>query len=189
MPEEVKEVNGSNGASAQNTAPDVDYDKLADIVSKRSATTEDSVLKGYFKEQGMSQEEMGAAIKQFKDNQSTKKNEEATRQQKLMDENTKLRDQILNTTIDSRINALAAGVQAAKIPYLTKLINRSELSDKDGKVDDEKVKAAIEAVCKDFPDFKDSTESGSGVKKIGGDGNSSASEEAEKKMRKAFGLK
>ena len=45
---------------------EVDYDKLASIVNKKSSTTEDKVLQGYFKNQGLSPEEAAQAIQQFK---------------------------------------------------------------------------------------------------------------------------
>ena len=37
---------------------EIDYDKLAQLISGKQAATEDSLLKGYFKQQGLSQEEI-----------------------------------------------------------------------------------------------------------------------------------
>lgn len=47
--------------------PAFDYEKLAGILAGRQAQNEESVLKGYFKQQGLSQEEMAQAIATFKD--------------------------------------------------------------------------------------------------------------------------
>ena len=44
-----------------------DYEKLASIVSRKQSAAEETVLKGYFKQQGLSADEMAQAIKQFKD--------------------------------------------------------------------------------------------------------------------------
>lgn len=44
---------------------EIDYDKLAQLISGKQAATEDSLLKGYFKQQGLSQEEMGAGNRCF----------------------------------------------------------------------------------------------------------------------------
>ena len=51
--------------AAQNTqnATQIDYEKLAQIVTGKQQATEDSVLKGYFKQQGLRQEEMTQATK------------------------------------------------------------------------------------------------------------------------------
>ena len=39
-----------------------DYDKLANIVAGKQSATEESVLKGYFKQQGLSQQEGHSCI-------------------------------------------------------------------------------------------------------------------------------
>ena len=50
-------------AGAQVTATQqIDYDKLAEVVSKRSAGTEDKVLQGYFKQQGLTPEQASEAM-------------------------------------------------------------------------------------------------------------------------------
>ena len=54
------------GAAQQPPTPAIDYDKIAQLVSGKQTATEDSVLKGYFKQQGLSQEEMNQAIATFK---------------------------------------------------------------------------------------------------------------------------
>lgn len=75
---------GSAGGAAQNSgsssAPVIDYDKLAQLVAGKQSVAEDSVIKGYLKQQGLSQEEMAAAIASFKaekaKNDPAKKNAE-----------------------------------------------------------------------------------------------------------------
>ena len=60
---------GDNGAqqstSQMSNAPQIDYEKLAEVVSKRSAGTEDKVLQGYFKQQGLTQEDAAQAISEY----------------------------------------------------------------------------------------------------------------------------
>lgn len=41
-----------------NPAPTFDYDKLANLINGKQSVTEDTVLKSYFKEQGLSADEM-----------------------------------------------------------------------------------------------------------------------------------
>ena len=42
----------------QGNAPAFDYDKLASLITGKQSVTEDTVLKSYFKEQGLSADEM-----------------------------------------------------------------------------------------------------------------------------------
>lgn len=51
----------------QPTNAPIDYEKLASIVSGKQTATEESVLKGYFKQQGLSGDEMKQAIATFKE--------------------------------------------------------------------------------------------------------------------------
>ena len=53
-----------------NQQPQIDYDKLASIVAGKQSATEESVLKGYFKQQGLSKEQMDQAIAAYKERQA-----------------------------------------------------------------------------------------------------------------------
>lgn len=55
---EAGSAGGSAPAQEQPAEQPIDYDKLADIVSKRSQSAEDSALKGYLKEQGLTGNEL-----------------------------------------------------------------------------------------------------------------------------------
>lgn len=50
-------------------SPEIDYDKLAQIVQGKQTVTEDTVLRGYFKNQGLSKEDADKAIADFKEKQ------------------------------------------------------------------------------------------------------------------------
>ena len=50
----------------QGNAPAFDYDKLASLITGKQSVTENTVLKSYFKEQGLSADEMKEAIGAFK---------------------------------------------------------------------------------------------------------------------------
>lgn len=50
-----------------NPAPTFDYDKLASLINGKQSVAEDTVLKSYFKEQGLSADEMKQAIGAFKE--------------------------------------------------------------------------------------------------------------------------
>ena len=55
---------GTPPAGAQQT-PQFDYDKLASLIAGKQTVTEESVLKGYFKQQGLSKEQMGSGYRIF----------------------------------------------------------------------------------------------------------------------------
>lgn len=167
------ESGGDNEAqqstSQMSDTPQIDYDKLAEVVSKRSAGTEDKVLQGYFKQQGLTQEEAAQAISEYKQAQTTKQQEEQNRIANMEAENKNLKVQILNADIDKKVAELAGsmGLQSEKVPFLCKLIDRANATGNDGKLMDDNIKAAIEEVVKAFPDFKSTTQSG-GFQQIGG---------------------
>ena len=58
---------GQNGQPQQNPAPQIDYGKIAEIVANGTAQKESAILKSYFTQQGMSAEEMTAAIAAYKE--------------------------------------------------------------------------------------------------------------------------
>ena len=60
---------GTPPAGAQQT-PQFDYDKLASLIAGKQTVTEESVLKGYFRQQGLSKEQMEQAIASFKQQQA-----------------------------------------------------------------------------------------------------------------------
>lgn len=66
---------GSQGAGTQSTGAGtdggsqgaIDYEKLAQIIAGKQSATEDSVIRGYLKQQGLSKDEMDAAVSAFKE--------------------------------------------------------------------------------------------------------------------------
>jgi hypothetical protein len=54
---------GTQGQVVAQTPPEFDYDKLAEIINgKQSVVAEETVLKNYFKQQGLSQEDVKLLI-------------------------------------------------------------------------------------------------------------------------------
>lgn len=183
---------GAQGAAStqQTSTQTIDYQKIEEIVNKRSESTADSVLKGYLKQQGLTGDELNQAVADFKaqKEQAQKAAQQETENMRL--ENQKLKAQILNASIDSRFNALAAaeGVQTEKVPFLLKLANREGLVNDKGEVDDEKVKASIQEVLKAFPDFK-IVNNGNGFQQIGSSGSNSNTNSVDAQLDAIFGVK
>lgn len=168
------------GASGTQSTAQIDYEQLADVISRRTSGTEDKVLQGYFKQQGLSSEQAAEAIRQYKESQKQKRDDEVNRVRNMEQENARLKLQIQNADIDKEITTLATkeGVSAEKLPFLLKMVERDGIIDQEGNLQSDKAKAALETVLKAFPEFKGSV-SGSGIQPLvggnGGSGNGGAS--------------
>lgn len=187
---------GNNGGAADNNDGngggnkaniEFDYEKLADIVAGKQNAAQDSVLKGYFKQQGLTEDEMKSAIASFK--------EKKAKSQPNVDEITAERDKATARALKSemKVEALqmaeSLGLTAKEMPYVFKLADTSEVIS-GGEIDTDKLKAALEKVLEDMPQLKpQKTEENKGFKKVGSDGKSKTADEAEQEaLRKAMGL-
>lgn len=183
---------GDSGAQGEQPQVQVDYDKIEEIVNKRSSQTQDSVLKGYLKQQGLSGEELDQAINNFKTQKQQATLQAQQEQENMRIENQKLKAQILNSNIDNKLSVLASaeGIPAEKIPFLSKLIDRNGLADEKGEVLEDEVKEAMNAIIKAFPDFKgNSQQSNRGFQQIGSGGNQQQQNSIEDELDAIFGIK
>lgn len=173
---------GSSAAGASGNQPgaQIDYEHLADVVSRRTSGTEDKVLQGYFKQQGLSSEQAAEAIQQYKASQKQKHDDEVNRVRNMEQENARLKLQIQNADIDKEVTSLSAkeGISAEKMPFMLKMIEREGIIGQDGKVQTDQAKKALEKVLEAFPEFKGAA-SGAGIRPLvggnGGSGNHGAS--------------
>lgn len=68
--------------SQQNATPQIDYGKIQQMLDGTLAAKEDTALKAYFKQQGLSQQEVEQAIATFKEQKAANQpNVEALQQQ------------------------------------------------------------------------------------------------------------
>ena len=133
----------------------------------------DSALKGYLKQQGLSGEQLDAAVNVYKAQQTQKEDEAQQAHKNAIEENKRLKAQILNSNIDVEISKQASdlGISAEKMAFLTRLVDRSKVTSEKGEVSTEAVKTELEAILKAFPDFKGPTQTNNnGFQRIGGDG-------------------
>lgn len=163
MPGENQNSNIAVSDAGQTQNQTIDYNALGQIIDKRVASTQDSVLKGALKSQyGLDGDELAEAVKAYKSQKEATKKAEAQQHQAIIDENARLKAQIQNDTIDKSLNALALkeGVPSEKMSFLSRLVSRDGLVGADGKVAEDKLKSALEDVLKAFPEFKTSASSG-----------------------------
>lgn len=185
MPDPTDVNQNGNGNQAQNTAgqnnavqtntnnQSIDYDKIQAIVDGRNAKTEDSILKSYFQQQGLSEEEMKTAIVDFKNNKAQKEKEANENSLNLQNENASLKAQVLQMQINQVANqcALEIGVDAKTIPYLIKMADLKTAVNDKGEVVKDEVTNALTKVLEDLPQLKSQNTQNKGFVKIGAENN------------------
>ena len=117
----------------QGNAPAFDYDKLASLITGKQSVTEDTVLKSYFKEQGLSADEMKEAIGAFKKQKAKNTPDFAKMQSEVESAN--------NAKLTAEVNQ-SATLEAVKQGVDKIRINPGNIGDK------EKVKEVVKA-CAD----------------------------------------
>ncbi len=168
----------------QNQTPAIDYEKLASIVNGKQTATEDTVLKGYFKQQGLSQEEMTQAISSYKAEKAKNTPDINALQTQATEAQKAAQQAILEK--DATLEALSLGLDSKTIPYVLKLANLSDAVGDDEKVNTETLKNAINKVLEDVPQFKPGQQAAAGFQ-IGGKGNEQTNV-TDEQLKAAFGL-
>lgn len=151
-------------------APQVDYDKIQQMLEGTLKAKEDVALKNYFKQQGLTQEEVDKAIQDFK----AQKAKNAPDVSALQGDLEKEKAAVVQARIENAaiMAGMSMGLDAKTIPYVLKLADLSGVVDKDGKINEESVKAAISKVLEDLPQIKPAAEGNNGFQ-IGADSSSS----------------
>lgn len=172
--------------------PEIDYEKIASILDGKQKATEESVLKGYFKEQGLTGDEMKSAIEMFK-------KDKASREPNIDDLNRQIADGqnavaqanqralMAETKVEAMTMASELGVEQKTIPYLLKMADLSSVA-KDGQIDQDKLKESLNAVLADIPQLKVAPEEKPNGFKVGADtsGQTSGNED---QLARIFGVK
>lgn len=185
MPDPTDVNQNGNGNQAQNTTgqnnavqtntnnQSIDYDKIQAIVDGRNAKTEDSILKSYFQQQGLSEEEMKTAIVDFKNNKAQREKEANENSLNLQNENASLKAQVLQMQINQVANqcALEIGVDAKTIPYLIKMADLKTAVNDKGEVVKDEITNALTKVLEDLPQLKSQNTQNKGFVKIGAENN------------------
>jgi len=165
--------------------PQIDYDKITQILEGRLGSAEDATLKGYFKQQGMSKEEMEQAISQFKAQKAAQQPDVSAIQQQL----TQAQAIAQKAEIEKQatLEALELGVDVKTLPYLLKMADLTGAVGNDGKINPEALKTALSKVLEDVPALKPAQEQNQGFQQIGAAGKQQQQTD-EDALKRAFGL-
>ena len=171
-----------NSNNPAQSTPAIDYEKIASIVEGKQKVAEDTVLKNYFKNQGLTGEEMAQAISSFKSQKASAQPDVASLQEELR----VAQAQALQTRIESNLQlaAIKQGVGSNVLPYVLKLADSTNLS-LDSK--DEDYEAVIAKVLEDVPAFKPEATASTGFTQVGSTGDVKQSTTNDE-LLKVFGI-
>lgn len=142
------------------------------------AAKEDTALKAYFKQQGLSQQEAEQAIAAFKQQKAANQPDVNALQGQV----TEAQNQLAAAQAEARqaqlesaatMAAVSLGMDAKTIPYVLKMADLSQAMGQDGKVNEEVLKSALNKVLEDVPALKPQATGSSGFTQIGAAGSPS----------------
>ena len=175
-------------ATQQTTAPEIDYGKIEAMINKGTQQKENAILKSFFEQQGMTEDEVKTAISSYKAEQGKKAEEQKIAYANMQAENEQLKAQILQNNINAKATdiGLDMGVDKNAVAYLIKMADLSKVVNEKNEISEEAIKNAFEEVLKDVPALKASTNSNNGFK-VGADSQQQENDRTNM-LRKVAGL-
>lgn len=178
------------GNSANNTQTSgIDYEKIQSMIDKGVQQKENAILKSYFEQQGMSEDDVKSAIADWKSRKQTQAQAQTDSFNKLQESNKALQERLTQELLNKQAfsDCLDLGIDKNTIPHVIKCADFTDAINEKGEVNAEKVRASVEQVLKDVPAFKSSANGKQGFK-VGISGEQDDITEQENVLRKAFGL-
>ena len=181
--------NSANNQTHNDVNTGIDYDKIQSMIDKGTAQKENAILKSYFAQQGMTEDEIKSAIGDYKAKKQTHAQEQSNTLTQLQERNKQLQAKLTQELLNKQAfsDCLDLGIDKNTIPYVIKSADFKECLDEKGEVKDDKVREVIEKVLADVPAFKGTPKDEKGFK-IGVGGETEEAQEQENALRKAFGL-
>lgn len=186
---------GGSGAAqtTQGTAPEggqppaIDYDKIQKMLDGTLSAKEDTVLKAYFKQQGLSQEEMNQAIQTFKAQKAANQPDVGALQSQAAQAQAAARQAMIENA--AILAAVGLGIDAKTIPYLIKMTDLGQAIGQDGKVNEEAVSNALKKTLEDVPGLKPQVTGQTGFVQVGAAGSGNQQQADDAALKAAFGVK
>lgn len=183
------QAQAETGAQNNDGNAVIDYDKIQSMIDKGVQQKENAILKSYFEQQGMSEDEVKAAIGDWKSKKQTQAKEQTDSINQLTESNKALQARLTQELLSRQAfnDCLDLGVDRATIPHVIKCAEFNDCLDDKGEVKADKVRETIEKVLADVPAFKGTAKDEKGFK-VGVGGEQEDATEQENALRKAFGL-
>lgn len=175
------------GTGQQVQTPQFDYQKLADLINGKQSVTEDTVLKSYFKQQGLSQDEVNQAINAFKQQKAANQPDVGALQMQATQAQQQAQQAIIER--DAYLLSGEIGVDIKTMPYLLKMADLSAVVGEDGKVNQESLKAELNKVLEVLPQLKQQTQQTAAGFRFGASGGAGTETAVDKQLDNIFGIK
>lgn len=173
-------------ANQQAQVPTIDYAKIQQMLDGTLAAKEDTALKAYFKQQGLSQEEAEQAMASFKEQKAKNTPDVEGIQTQLTQAQALAQKEALEKA--AVLEAVELGLDAKTIPYILRMADFSEAVGQDGKINNETLKNTINKMLEDIPQLKPIQESQRGFQ-IGGGGSQQQQTSQSDQLASIFGNK
>lgn len=152
--------------TGQTSPPQIDYSKIQQMLEGTLAAKEDTALKAYFKQQGLSQEEAEQAMATFKAEKAKNQPDVAALTQTAQAAQAAARQAMLDK--EATLAAISLGLDAKTIPYVLKMADLRQAIGQDGKVNTETLNTALNKVLEDVPALKPQASGTTGFLQVGG---------------------
>ena len=182
--------NSANNTQASNDGnTGIDYEKIQSMIDKGVQQKENAILKSYFEQQGMSEDEVKSAIGDWKSKKQSQAQEQTNAYTQLQESTKTLQARLTQELLSKQAfnDCLDLGVDRNTIPHVIKCADFKDAVDDKGEIKADKVRESVEKVLSDVPAFKSAAKDEKGFK-IGVGGEQDDAEEQENTLRKAFGL-
>ena len=149
------ENTGANNTGSNNTNTNIDYGKLEEIINKGINQKENSILKSYFSQQGLSEEEMKEAISNFKNSRKSEEEKNNKEYETLTNNYANLQKQFNQEKINNALNLalIKKGLTEEQIPFISKMVEVEGVLNDKSEINKEKLNENIENVFKAFPNL------------------------------------
>ena len=186
--EDTENTQGQTQATQQTVTPEIDYGKIEAMINKGTQQKENAILKSYFEQQGMTEDEVKSAVAEYRANKQKQADEQKTAYANMQAENEQLKAQILQSNINAKATdiGLDMGVDKNAVGYLIKMADLSNAVNEKNEISEEAIKNAFEEVLKNVPALKASVNSNTGFK-VGAD-NVQQENDKTNMLRKVAGL-
>lgn len=186
---QAQAVTGASSQQSNDGKNGIDYDKIQSMIDRGVQQKENAILKSYFEQQGMSEDEIKAAIGDWKAKKQTQTQEQTAALTQAQEANKALQARLTQELLNKQAfnDCLDLGVDKNTIPYVIKSADFKDAIDDKGEIKADKVREVIEKVLADVPAFKGTSKDNKGFK-VGVGGETEDAVEQENILRKAFGL-
>lgn len=156
------------------------------MIDKGTQQKENAILKSYFQQQGLSEEEARQAMTAYKQQKAAQQPDVSAIQTQLAQAQAAAQQAAVDK--EATLAAIELGIDAKTIPYVLKLADFSQAMGADGKINPEAVKSALNKVVEEVPALKPQLGQATGFVQVGASGGASPQTTTDDALKKAFGL-